>query len=343
MQPLISLIIPNRNAGATIKKCLEAASALSDKNYEVIVVDDSSEDHSVEIIQQFRCKLIRLKDRSGASKARNVGAGHCSGDIVLFTDADCVLPKDFLARVRKALSEHGRDVVIGGTYTQKPYDNGFFSTFQSIFINYSETKKFSNPDYVASHAMVLRTATFDAIGGFSENFLPILEDVELSHRLRRAGYRLLMDPSMQVQHIFNYTLKKSLKNAVRKTHYWTLYSMRNHDLSADSGTASIELKLNGMSWFLTLILTILCLVFKQKNYLVLVPVLWIVSAYANKNIYLAFYRAKGAFFSLAAVIYYTAVYPAAILLGACKGLTQYYVEKISGYTKGIQKAFFKHT
>ncbi len=319
-----------------IGKCLEAACALDDRNYEVIVVDDSSEDHSVEIIKQFRCKLIRLKDHSGASRARNVGARHCSGEIIFFTDADCILPRDCLTRARKTLSGRGIDVIIGGTYTQKPYDVRFFSIFQSILVNYSETKNCINPDYVASHAMVIHSETLSKIGGFSEGFLPILEDVELSHRLRRAGYKLIMDPSLLVQHIFNYSLRKSLKNAVRKSRYWILYSLQNRDLSADSGAASIEMKLNGASWLITFILTSFWLAFKQDGFLVPLLMPWFVNAYANKNLYRAFYHAQGALFSIAALTYYTVIYPAAILTGAFMGLMQYCARKILGCTGNFQ-------
>ena len=87
-------------------------------------------------------------------------------------------------------------------------------------------------------------------GGFKENFLPILEDVEFSHRLRRTGFKLTMNPEILVRHIFNFTLIKSLKNAFRKSLYWTIYSLKNKDLLTDSGTASIELKFNVASFFL---------------------------------------------------------------------------------------------
>ena len=87
----ISVIIPNRNGGAFIGKCLEAVFSTRYGRYEVIVVDDCSEDDSVEIIGKFPCRLIRLEKHSGASKARNTGAFHSTGQILFFTDADCLV------------------------------------------------------------------------------------------------------------------------------------------------------------------------------------------------------------------------------------------------------------
>ncbi|HDZ62790.1 MAG TPA: glycosyltransferase family 2 protein, partial [Nitrospirae bacterium] len=86
----ISVVIANYNKASTIGKCLEAALCSRYRNFEVIVVDDMSDDGSVDIIKQYPCKLIRLNEHSGASKARNVGASHSSGDIIFFTDADCL-------------------------------------------------------------------------------------------------------------------------------------------------------------------------------------------------------------------------------------------------------------
>ena len=189
-----------------------------------------------------------MDKHSGASRARNTGAKNSGGEILFFIDADCLLQKNTLASVNKAflISENA---IIGGTYTAIPYDKDFFSTFQSIFINYSETKK-EPPDYIPTHAMAIARDIFMKSGGFKENFLPILEDVEFSHRLRKMGYKLTMNSEILVRHIFNFTLIKSMKNAFRKSMYWTIYSLKNKDLLTDSGTASIELKFNVASFFL---------------------------------------------------------------------------------------------
>jgi glycosyltransferase involved in cell wall biosynthesis len=343
VEPFISIIIPNRNADATIEKCLEAIFTLDDRNFEVVVVDDASEDNSVKIIKKLPCRLIRLEKHSGPSKARNIGAQNSRGDILFFTDADCLLPQDGLSLVRKTLAGHGSDIVLGGTYTQVPYDHGFFSAFQSAFINYSESKNWKRPDYVATHAMVIRAETFKGIGGFSEDFLPLLEDVELSHRLRRAGYRLMIDPGFQVRHIFNYSLKKSFRNAIRKTKYWILYSLQNRDLFADSGTASAEMKVNGASWLLTGILIVLGLVSGEARMLTPLPLIWTVNAFVNRKLFRAFYKARGAYFFAASVFYYALMYPAAVWTGAFKGLIQYYMMDNPWLDrKNLKSIFQKH-
>lgn len=320
MDTRISVIIPNRNGSATIGTCLEAAFSSRYDDFEVVVVDDCSEDDSVEIIKRFPCRLIKLEGHSGASKARNAGAASSTGGILFFTDADCLLREDTLSVVMRAMAEQGPGIIVGGTYTREPCDKGFFSRFQSVFINYSETKHADNPDYVASHAMAVDAGTFRKSGGFPEDFLPILEDVEFSHRLRRMGCRLIINPRILVQHIFNFSLAGSLRNAVKKATYWTLYSIRNRDLLADSGTASRELKFNVVSCFLNLIFLMTGAALLNSAFLYSVLVFVGLNTLINWKLLRAFRDAGGAVFAFSAYAYYTMLYPLAVGAGSIAGM-----------------------
>ena len=327
MKHLISIIIPNYNGSQTIGKCLESIFAFNDDDREVIVVDDCSEDGSLDVIGKYPCRLIQLEKHAGASAARNAGAFNSRGDVLFFIDADCLLKENTLLIIRNHLSAQPADVVIGGTYSPVPQDPAFFSRFQSAFINYFETKNSSNPDYLATHALVIHAEIFRKLGGFTENFLPILEDVEFCHRLRRAGYRLIMDPDLQVRHIFNLSFVRSIRNAVKKTRYWVMYSLVNRDLFADSGTASREIKLSGAIWLAMVVLAFLSLVSGQRGFLMPLPLLWASGVFVNRYLFKAFFKAGGTFFALMAGTYYVIVYPAAVWTGALMGAVQYFRQK----------------
>lgn len=322
MTPLISVIIPNRNGAATLGPCLAAATGLDDPALEVIVVDDCSRDESAAIIQRFPCRLIPLTAHGGAGRARNAGAAQAEGEILFFTDADCVLRPDTLAQVRRRLAE-APDAALGGTYTPRPFDDQrFFSRFQSVFVNYSESKRPERPDYLATHALAMTAAAFRASGGFAEGGLPILEDVEFSHRLRRAGVRLVLDPAIQVRHIFGFSLLGSLRNAVRKSRYWIVYSLGNRDLLADSGTASLELKFNVGAF--ALCATLLALAAAGYP-----PALIAAALAAGANLLVsrrllgAFHAAAGPWFALGATLYYLGFYPLPVGAGAVAGLADF--------------------
>lgn len=321
MAKRISVIIPNYNGAGTIGKCLEAVFASRFDSYEVVVVDDCSDDGSAGIIGNFPCRLVRLGSRSGAARARNEGAGQSSGDVLFFIDADCMVMEDTLELVDKTITgnEHA---VFGGSYTPLPYDSDFFSIFQSIFIYYSETRK-KVPDYIASHAMVIERDLFLAHNGFPEVFLPIIEDIEFSHRLRRSGIQLLINPKLLVTHIFNFSLLKSVRNAFRKSFYWTIYSLRNGDITGDSGTASFGLKFNVISWFLAVLLALLFLVNGNSLYTVSIPFILTANLITNRGLIAAFYNEKGPFFSLIAAFYYILIYPLPVGAGGFWGAAAY--------------------
>ncbi|MDH5541997.1 MAG: glycosyltransferase [Nitrospinota bacterium] len=365
MPPLISIIIPARNAEATLAVCLEEliaddrqeiehhpctpphsfakegkgsgdsasyAEGRGNENHvsksgesegrfsiEVIVVDDASEDGTADIAGKFPCRVITLPVHSGAAKARNAGASQAKGEILFFTDADCVFTPGLLGLILNSIKDVNEEIVLGGTYTELSYDRRFFSDFQSLFINYSETKHADNPDYVASHAMAMPARLFREHGGFRDNRLPIVEDVEFSHRLRRSGARLRIDPEMKVGHIFNFNLFRSLKNAFRKSRYWVVYSIGNRDLFADSGTASIELKADVAA----LILSLLLLAQGGFGYLNFIAALQALNIYISRGILSSFFRAGGKLFGLGSALYYLTLYPLAVGAGAFAGVVEY--------------------
>lgn len=336
MGKYISVVIPNYNNAATIGKCLEAAFASRYSNFEVVVVDDHSEDNSIEIIKRFPCRLISLDKHCEASKARNTGALQSSGDIIFFTDSDCLLNEDTLSIINSTFSKVEPHTIVGGTYTKKPYDKGFFNLFQSLFVNYSETKNVNDPDYIAAHAMVIDRDTFRKSKGFPEEFLPIIEDVEFTHRLKREGCVLVMNPEIQVRHIFNFSFYRSMKNAVRKSKYWVMYSMKNKDLFTDSGSSSTELKVNVASAFSSLLLLALWILSQKNIFLYPLPFLFICNLFVSRGLIKTFHETGGALFTAPASIYYTVFYSLSVGTGTIAGMAKYFWNNFYSVKKGLQ-------
>jgi len=316
--PLISVIIPVHDGSATIGICLDALCGSDHDSFEAIAVDDGSADGSADIAGKYPVRLVRLPEQKGASAARNAGAREAKGKALFFIDADCVVAPGTLRQVEQAFKERPEDAA-GGTYTPLPHDRGFFNTFQSIYINHSETKS-PEPDYIATHAMVIGKDVFERSGGFNENFMPILEDVELSHRLRESGVNLIMRPEIQVSHIFNLNLWRSLKNAYIKSRYWVRYSLIKGDILADSGTASIGLKAMAACTITSLLLFLFGLLTGSILILLLPPLPLFFGLILNAGVIEAFFRHGGTFFGLMAVPYYSLVYPLAAAAGGVAGL-----------------------
>jgi len=321
----ISVVIPNRNGAATIGRCLTAAFASDYGRFEVVVVDDASEDGSVETIATFPCRLVRLGRHGGVSRARNAGARASSGELLFFIDADCLLGRETLSVANASYGEGGNRV-LGGTYTPTPADGDFFSRFQSVFIHHFETKR-KDPDYLAAHAMMVDARLFERSGGFVEDsFIGVaasVEDVELCHRLRRAGCELVMDREIQVQHVFRFSLRRSLRNAVKKSRFWTTYSLFNRDLLADSGAASRELKANVFLGALQTLLLAWSAASGSAWPLAPVLPLLAVNLLANRGLVAAWFGNGGFVFSALATLYYTTLYAAAVAVGAAAGVVSF--------------------
>jgi len=318
---MVSVVIPCRNGAATLGPCLRAALASRHPRFEVVVVDDASEDGSAAIARSFPCKLVQLDGHRGVSAARNAGAAASAGTLLFFTDADCLLQEEALSIASAAYGQRG-DLVLGGSYTPLPHDGDFFSAFQSVAIHHAETRR-RVPDYVATHAMVIDAALFRRSGGFLHNdhlgVAPGVEDVELSHRLRQAGCLLAMEPRVRVKHIFRFSLRRSLANAAHKARRWTRYSLAHRDLLTDSGAASHGLKLNVLLALLQVLLAALAVARGSAWPLAAAPLLLALDLGANGRLLAAWRAAKGLGFCARAALYFTTLYALAVGIGAAAG------------------------
>ena len=96
--PFISLIIPTKNSQKMIVQCLNSVISQTYKNFEVIIVDGHSTDNTLELVSQFHVNIFFEEGRTRAS-ACNVGISKAKGEIVAFTDDDCVLPENWLEKI----------------------------------------------------------------------------------------------------------------------------------------------------------------------------------------------------------------------------------------------------
>ncbi|MBI5869578.1 MAG: glycosyltransferase [Actinobacteria bacterium] len=327
--PEVSVIIPLFNGADTIGLVLEALYESTSRNFEVIIINDRSTDNSLQVLKELTKKypfrLIDFPENRGVSKARNAGAAAARGEIILFIDADCIVLPDTIERSVKALRK-GDSICVGGAYTREPWDKDFFSIFQSLYIHHVETK-IEHPDYIATHCMAIWKETYDEFGGFKEDYFighaASVEDVELSHRLIKAGYQLSMPRDIQVQHMFRFSLKKSVKNAVKKSKYWTMYSLHNRDVTKDSGAASYELKVNVGTQVINLVLVVIAIATSSWYPLVGAAFLYGINTAMSYNLLRLIQKEKGWMFLLKAMAYYQLVYPYIVAYGSFMGIMKY--------------------
>ena len=104
MKKLISIIIPVYNEEKSISECLTSLQGQTLQGGEVIVIDDGSTDHTVELVKKFEVTLLK-QNHQGPGAARNLGAKKTKGDILVFVDADMTFAPDFVEKLIAPIRE----------------------------------------------------------------------------------------------------------------------------------------------------------------------------------------------------------------------------------------------
>jgi GT2 family glycosyltransferase len=215
-RPRFSLIIPARNAEATLRRALPGLGRPGRRNFEVIVVDDASTDGTAGLAGRYADRVIRLKSRRGPAGARNAGARAARSGILFFLDADVQATRRALALGFRALLRDPGLAAVFGSYDDRPPEKNFLSQFKNLFQHYVHQNAADEAVTFWAGCGAIRRKAFRAVGGFAETYgAPSIEDVELGYRLRAAGYRIGLLKSLQVTHWKRWTLSRLLRSDIR--------------------------------------------------------------------------------------------------------------------------------
>ena len=203
VEPKISVIIPVKNEARHIASCLQAIRGQTLKPFEVIVVDGHSMDGTVAIAKTFGTRVFfeEYRTRAGACQ---VGLQETQGDLVAFTDADCLPDPRWLETLARDFADDcagvgGRIENEGDTFWQRCVDIALNTLVGSA--NSVQGKTFAEQRYVSSISgcnSMYRRKDLIEIGGFNTE-LVTSEDTELNRRMLRRG-KLLYVPDAIVHH-----------------------------------------------------------------------------------------------------------------------------------------------
>jgi GT2 family glycosyltransferase len=205
--PFVSVVIPTHGRPERLVPCLEALAVqdLPRERFEVIIVDDGSPvpptDAVMAVSDRIETALIR-QSQTGPAGARNTGAARARGELLVFTDDDCVPDRSWLRTLCETASR-APGAGVGGLTVNLLVGNPCSAASQMLIDYLYETFN-RDPDdarFFASNNLALPTASFRRLGGFSETFpLPAGEDRELCDRWHHAGLRLVYTPDAMNGH-----------------------------------------------------------------------------------------------------------------------------------------------
>lgn len=195
----ISVVIPARNASATLGRAIDSVLAQTLPPHEIIVVDDGSTDETSTVASAFAAvKLIRLNEARGAAAARNTGIRAAQGEWVAFLDAD----DEWLAeklRMQAARIEPGQSMAFCASEEFGPDGSSLGDTFRGrpVCASADAWKSLLKTNFVATPTVMAPRALLLQLGGFNEK-LPLGEDQDMWIRLALAG-RLTYVPERLVR------------------------------------------------------------------------------------------------------------------------------------------------
>ncbi len=203
-----SVVIPAYNAERTLPHALKALQqqTVPTTLFEVIVVDDGSNDHTAAVAERFGVRVIRQANR-GPAAARNAGVEVAQGEIVLFTDADCIPCPDWVERMVAPFAD---PQIVGTKGAYLTRQRAWMARFvqQEYEDRYDRMRRFRYIDFVDTYSAAYRRDVFLANGGFDPIFpTASVEDQEFSFRLAQKGYKMVFVPEARVYHEHDTTLK----------------------------------------------------------------------------------------------------------------------------------------
>lgn len=200
----VSVVVPTYSQHGKLRRLLKSFDSLEGLlPLEVIVVDDCSPDETGEVVKdwiehehEFSAEYIMLKENSGPGRARNVGTGHASGDIVAFTDSDCVAHKNWLRELVKEVNPSMGVIGVGGKV--KPLNGGVLSRYSTFHRILAPPKSLIY--LVTANCCYIREKILE-VDGFDEEIpKPGGEDVALSIKLMKKGWKFHYSPMAVVYH-----------------------------------------------------------------------------------------------------------------------------------------------
>lgn len=197
-----SIIIPISHGGPKFDECLASVMAAAGERDEVIVVVDGKDDGATRCTEQAGVRVINLPATSGPARARNVGAEAARSEILFFVDADVVIQRDAVDRVRAAFQEEPDVAALIGSYDEEPDEQNFHSQYKNLFHHFVHQHGSPEASTFWGACGAIRREVFREMGGFNESYeRPSIEDIELGYRLKSTAHRIRLLPDLQVKHL----------------------------------------------------------------------------------------------------------------------------------------------
>lgn len=198
-----AVIVCSRNRGASLARLLArlAEQRASPSLFDIIVVDDASDDDTLERVRSLQrtmpyLQLVSVPKRVGLANARNIGVANTSAEKLLFTDDDCVPAFDWVFRMSNMLDQ---EAIVAGAVSSPTASYMGLCHNVAQFHAFLPCRRGGQVGSIAGASMGIRREVINRLGGFQQT-APHAEDMEFVLRARGQGYRVWFAPQAEVVH-----------------------------------------------------------------------------------------------------------------------------------------------
>ncbi len=235
-QPFVSVIVPGKNEGQHIYKLANSLREQTYQSFELIVIDDGSDDETPEICRSLKKSgyidaYYRNDVRGGKASAANLGLRYSRGQYIIHLDADCSYDRDAIENILVPFYYDLNIGAIGGNVQVRNYKESLCTTLQAI--EYMDTISVGR---IASSELGIYRVISGAFGAFKKEALDRLGgwdigpglDGDITVKIRKLGYKIHFEPSAVCQTSVPNTFKKLVKQRLRWDKSLIRFRLRKH-------------------------------------------------------------------------------------------------------------------
>jgi GT2 family glycosyltransferase len=250
----ISIIIVSYNTKALLKQCLISVfEKTQGVNFEVIVVDNASQDGSQQMVQKGfpNVTLIESPANIGFGRANNLGAKYAQGKYLFFLNPDTILLNNAVKILAEFLDNNPKVGICGGnlfdenrnpTLSYKMFLPSILWELNELSLDllakllYGENRFFNHTcqvkevgGYITGADIMISRSLFDQLSGFDPDFFVYFEETELSFRVKKAGYKIYSVPQAEIIHLEGQTFSENWNRKARLfSESRKIYYKKNH-------------------------------------------------------------------------------------------------------------------
>lgn len=302
--PSLSIIVTSFNRATSLQSCLQHIKESTYNNYELIIVDDGSNDASISVAKQFTKNVILLSKNGGHAAARLKGFEKARGDIFINIDSDILVRSDSLEIISNFFVKNKKVDAVTGLLSKEHPNTNFASIYKNLYMNYQFSLLQETVTFLYGSIYAIRKSAFKNI---QHKQAKIADDTEKGQELILDNKNIALLKNLDVVHLKKYTIMSLIKNDFVIPYEWAKIFLKYQGwlqlckkgtgyahASKEQLISLILIPTILLSFFLSFFYTM------NNNFLIVLCILW---SFINTKFFIFLWKEKGAFFGLKSIVY----------------------------------------